>query len=156
MIADAAWTSATRHLESFVSAQNEWSLLNRAVEREVVSACEHFGLGVIPYFPLASGLLTGKVRRGEAPPESSRLAGDHFKHVLHDENFDKLDRLEAWGSEHGRTLTEVALSWLASNPVVSSVIAGATSADQVRTNAAATRADLSGEEIGELAALVPA
>ena len=71
-------------------------------------ACARFGLGVIPYFPLASGLLTGKVRRGEQPPEHSRLSADHFAHVLHDDNFDKLDRLEGWGKEHGRTLTEVS------------------------------------------------
>ena len=132
MIADAHWTAATRHLEPFVSAQNEWNLLNRGVEDEVVPACARFGLGVIPYFPLASGLLTGKVRRGEQPPEHSRLSADHFAHVLHDDNFDKLDRLEGWGKEHGRTLTEVALSWLASQPIVSSVIAGATSPEQVR------------------------
>jgi len=156
MIADAHWTSATRHLEPFVSAQNEWSLLNRKVEHEVVPACERFGLGVIPYFPLASGLLTGKVRRGETPPEGSRLQADHFKHVLHDDNFDKLERLDAWGDEHGRALTEIALSWLASHPVVSSVIAGATSAEQVRANAAATRADLTADEVEEIAALVRA
>jgi aryl-alcohol dehydrogenase-like predicted oxidoreductase len=153
MIADAHWTSLTRHLEPFVSAQNEWSLLNRAVEHEVVPACERFGLGVIPYFPLASGLLTGKVRRGEAPPEGSRLAADHFAHVLHDENFDKLERLTDWGDAHGRTLTEIALSWLASQSGVSSVIAGATSAEQVRTNAAATRTDLTLDELTEIAAL---
>jgi aryl-alcohol dehydrogenase-like predicted oxidoreductase len=153
MIADAHWTSDTRRLEPFISAQNEWSLLNRAVEHEVVPACERFGLGVIPYFPLASGLLTGKVRRGESPPEGSRLAADHFAHVLHDENFDKLERLADWGDAHGRTLTEIALSWLASQSGVSSVIAGATSAEQVRTNAAATRTDLTPDEITEIAAL---
>jgi aryl-alcohol dehydrogenase-like predicted oxidoreductase len=154
MIADAHWTASTRHLEPFVSAQNEWNLLNRRVEHEVVPACRRFGLGVIPYFPLASGLLTGKVRRGESPPESSRLSADHFAHVLHDDNFDKLDRLEAWGAEHGRALTEVALSWLASQPVVSSVIAGATSAEQVQANAAATRTDLTADEVEEVGRLV--
>ena len=154
MIADAHWTSATRHLEPFVSAQNEWSLLNRRVEHEVVPACARFGLGVIPYFPLASGLLTGKVKRGERPPEGTRLQADHFAHVLHDDNFDKLDRLTAWGSEHDRTLTEVALSWLASQSAVASVIAGATSSDQVRINAAGTRPDLSVDEIEEIGRLV--
>ena len=156
MIADAHWTAATRHLEPFVSAQNEWNLLNRGVEDEVVPACARFGLGVIPYFPLASGLLTGKVRRGEQPPEQSRLSADHFAHVLHDDNFDKLDRLEGWGKEHGRTLTEVALSWLASQPIVSSVIAGATSPEQVRANAEATRTDLSADDVEEVGRLVAA
>jgi aryl-alcohol dehydrogenase-like predicted oxidoreductase len=154
MIADADWTARTGRLERFVSAQNEWSLLKRDLETEVVGACEHFGLGVIPYFPLASGLLTGKVRRGEEPPEGSRLRADHFAHVLHDENFDRLERLEEWATEHDRTLTEVALSWLASHRVVSSVIAGATSPEQVSTNAAATRTDLTDEEIAEVEALV--
>jgi aryl-alcohol dehydrogenase-like predicted oxidoreductase len=154
MIADADWTARTRNLERFVSAQNEWSLLKRDVETEVVGACDRFGLGVIPYFPLASGLLTGKVRRGESPPKGSRLEADHFAHVLHDENFDRLERLEKWATEHDRTLTEVALSWLASHDVVSSVIAGATSPEQVTTNAAATRTDLKPDEIAEVAALV--
>ena len=154
MIADAHWTSATRHLEPFVSAQNEWNLLNRRVEHEVVPACGRFGLGVIPYFPLASGLLTGKVARGERPPEGSRLSADHFAHVLHDGNFDTLDRLREWGDEHGRSLTEVALSWLSSQPVVSSVIAGATSAEQVRANAEATRTDLDASEVEEIGRLV--
>ncbi len=154
MVADAHWTAATRSLEPFVSAQNEWSLLNRAIEPEVVPACERFGLGVIPYFPLASGLLTGKVRRGEAPPEGSPLQADHFAHVLHDGNFDKLDRLEAWRREHDRSLTEIALSWLVSHTVVSPVLAGATSPEQITANAAATRADLTADEITEIAALV--
>ena len=154
MVAVADWTARTRHLERFVSAQNEWSLLKRDVETEVVGAAARFGLGVIPYFPLASGLLTGKVRRGEPPPEGSRLNADHFAHVLHDDNFDRLERLEKWAIEHDRTLTEVALSWLASHDVVSSVIAGATSAEQVTANAAATKTDLTAEEVAEIAALV--
>jgi aryl-alcohol dehydrogenase-like predicted oxidoreductase len=154
MIADAHWTAATRHVEPFVSAQNEWSLLNRGIEHDVVPACERFGLGVIPYFPLASGLLTGKMRRGEAPPEDSRLSADHFAHVLHDENFDKLERLTDWASEHGRTLTEIALSWLASQRVVSSVIAGATSAEQVTANASLTKTDLTPAEIAEIGEIV--
>jgi aryl-alcohol dehydrogenase-like predicted oxidoreductase len=153
MIADADWTARTRRFERFVSAQNEWSLLKRDVETEVVGAAARFGLGLIPYFPLASGLLTGKVRRGESPPEGSRLNADHFAHVLHDDNFDRLERLEQWATEHERTLTEVALSWLASHDVVSSVIAGATSAEQVTTNAAATRTDLTADEIAEIAGL---
>ncbi|HUV11194.1 MAG TPA: aldo/keto reductase [Acidimicrobiia bacterium] len=154
MIADAHWTAVTEHLEAFVSLQNEWSLLNRAIETEVVGACERFQLGVIPYFPLASGLLTGKVRRGEAPPSTSRLSADHFAGALTDANFDKLEALEAWGSEHGRSLTEVALSWLASQPVVASVIAGATSREQVVANAAATRTELAPHELVAIGDLV--
>jgi len=154
MIADAHWTATTNGLAPFISAQNEWSLLNRAIEREVVGACERFALGVIPYFPLSSGLLTGKVRRGESPPSDSRLSADHFARLLTDENFDKLEALAAWGAEHDRSLVEVALSWLASHPVVSSVIAGATSAEQVIANAAATRTDLTPDELVEIAGIV--
>jgi len=154
MVADAHWTATTNGLAPFVSAQNEWSLLNRGIEREVVGACEQFSLGVIPYFPLSSGLLTGKVRRGTAPPSSSRLSADHFSRLLTEENFDKLDALEVWGAEHGRSLVEVALSWLASQPVVASVIAGATSAEQVTANAAATRSDLTADELVEIGRLV--
>jgi len=154
MIADADWTARTRNLEPFVTVQNEWSLLNRAIEHEVTGACERYGCSVLPYFPLASGLLTGKVRRGEPVPEDSRLANAWFGSVLTDDNFTKVERLEAWASARGRALTEVALSWLASQPVVGSVIAGATSVEQVRANVAATRTDLTTEEIAEIGALV--
>ncbi|HEU5300899.1 MAG TPA: aldo/keto reductase [Acidimicrobiia bacterium] len=154
MIADAHWTAQVTRLEHFVSAQNEWSLLHRGIEAEVVGACERYGLGIIPYFPLASGLLTGKVRRGEAPPSSSRLSASHFARVLTDANFDKLEALETWGAEHGRGLLEVALSWLGSHPAVGSVIAGATSPEQVHANARATRGDLTPAERAEIGELV--
>jgi aryl-alcohol dehydrogenase-like predicted oxidoreductase len=153
-VADAHWVAATKNLEPFVSVQNEWSLLNRSLEAEVKGACEHFGCSILPYFPLASGLLTGKVRRGEEPPAGSRLSNQYFASVRTDENFTKIERLEAWAREHGRTMTEVALSWLASQPVVGSVIAGATSAEQVTANAAATRTDLTPAEIGEIGEIV--
>lgn len=153
-VADAAWSARCNHFEPFISVQNEWSLLNRSIEPEVVPASEHFGLSVLPYFPLASGLLTGKVRRGEQPPEGSRLATPYFGSVLTDENFTRLERLEQWAIEHGRTMTEVALSWLASQPVVGSVIAGASSAEQVKANAEMTKTDLTAAEIAEVGELV--
>jgi aryl-alcohol dehydrogenase-like predicted oxidoreductase len=153
-IADADWLAATKGVAHFVSLQNEWSLLARGIETEVVGACERFGLGVLPYFPLASGVLTGKVKRGEAPPEGSRLNAPYFAAYLNDTNHTKVEKLEAWAAEHGRPITEVALSYLASNPVTASVIAGATSPEQVATNAAATKTDLSAEERAELATLV--
>lgn len=152
-IADASWTAATRNLEPFVSVQNEWSLLQRDIEREVLGACDRFGCGVLPYFPLASGVLTGKVRKGERPPEGSRLTVSYFQVSLTDANLDRVARIEAWGAERGRSVTELALSWLASHPLVGSVIAGATSPEQVRTNAELTRTDLSTDELAELAAL---
>jgi aryl-alcohol dehydrogenase-like predicted oxidoreductase len=153
-IADAHWIAATKGYEPFVSVQNEWSLLNRAIETEVVDACARFSCSILPYFPLASGLLTGKVRRGETPPDGSRLANAWFASVLTDANFTKLEALERWAQEHDRSLTEVALSWLASQPVVGSVIAGATSVAQVQANAAATRTDLTAAEVAEIGALL--
>jgi aryl-alcohol dehydrogenase-like predicted oxidoreductase len=153
-IADAAWVSQTQDLTPFVSLQNEWSLLVRDIEKEVVGACERFGLGVLPYFPLASGVLTGKVKQGEAPPEGSRLHVPYFAAYITDANLAKVEKLDAWAAEHGRSLLEVALSYLASNPVTASVIAGATSPEQVAANAAATRTDLTAEERSEIATLV--
>ena len=154
MVADAHWVAKTRGLEPFVSVQNEWSLLSRSMEVEVTAACAKFGAGVLPFFPLASGVLTGKVRRGQSPPEGSRLNASYFQSALNEDNFDKLDRLEAWGADRGRSLTEIALSWLASQTVVSSVIAGATSAEQVKTNASLTKTDLTPEEIAEVGEIV--
>lgn len=153
-IADADWIAETQDLAHFVSLQNEWSLIERGIETEVLGACTRFGLGVLPYFPLASGVLTGKVKRGEAPPEGSRLQAPYFATYLNDTNHTKVEKLEAWAAEHGRSITEVALSYLASNPVTASVIAGATSPEQVATNAAATKTDLTNEERAELATLV--
>jgi aryl-alcohol dehydrogenase-like predicted oxidoreductase len=153
-IADAHWIAATKGLASFVSLQNEWSLLARGIETEVLGACERFGLGVLPYFPLASGVLTGKVKRGEAAPEGSRLNLPYFATYLTDDNLAAAERVAAWAADRGRTLHEVALSYLASNPVTASVIAGASSPAQVAANAAATRTDLTPEERAEIAAVV--
>ena len=129
----------------FVSAQNEYSLLQRDAERELLPACERLGIGFLPYFPLASGLLTGKYRRGEEPPAGTRLAG--APHRLTDEAFDAVEALERYAEDRGRTLLEVAIGALAARPAVASVIAGATTPEQVRENAAAgewepTEADL--------------
>jgi aryl-alcohol dehydrogenase-like predicted oxidoreductase len=154
-IADADWTAAggTR----FISAQNQYSLLERKAEYEVLPACEHFGLGFLPFFPLASGLLSGKYRRGEKPPEGTRLAawGARGQAAMSDRNFDKVEKLEAWAGERGHTILELAFTWLLGHEVVSSVIAGATSPEQVKANAATADWVLSPdevEEVGKLAA----
>ena len=136
-VADAAWTARELGVEGFVSAQNHYSLLERSVEAELVPACKRFGLGVLPYFPLANGLLTGKVRRGDKPPAGSRLAEDRFSAWLTDERFDAVERLEKLASDWGVSLLEIAIGGLASRPAVASVIAGATKPEQVRANAAA-------------------
>lgn len=153
-IADADWIAKTRGFRPFATVQNEWSLVSRGIESEVVPAAQRFGLSILPYFPLASGLLTGKVRRGQEPPADSRLANAWFASVLSDENLDRVERLVQWGEARGRSITEVALSYLASQPVVGSVIAGATKPEQVRANAEATRTDLTAEELAELRELV--
>jgi aryl-alcohol dehydrogenase-like predicted oxidoreductase len=134
-IATAAADARELHAVPFISAQNHWSLLERAAEQDVVPAARQFGLGVLPYFPLANGLLTGKIRRGVPPAVGTRLAGrdDYITSA-------KLDIVEAiaeWSQQHGRTMLEVAIGALAAQPGCSSVIAGATSADQVRANARA-------------------
>ncbi len=136
-IADAAWTARELRTPGFISAQNHWNLFEREVEAEVVPAAEHFGLGVVPYFPLAGGLLTGKYRRGEDPPADSRIAAWDRQEVLTDEVFATLETLEAFAHERGVSLLAVAMGWLAAQPSVASVIAGATRPEQVRANVAA-------------------
>ncbi len=136
-VAEAEWTARTRGLERFVSAQNEYSWLERDVEDDLVPALEHYGIGLLPFFPLASGLLTGKYRRGEAAPEGSRIQAWGREALLTDETFDVLDKLEAFANERDITLLDVAIGGLAAQPAVSSVIAGATSPEQVKKNVAA-------------------
>jgi aryl-alcohol dehydrogenase-like predicted oxidoreductase len=135
--ADAHWTAQTRGFEPFISAQNEYSLIKTSVETDLVPALEHYGLGLLPYFPLASGLLTGKYRRGEEAPEGSRLHAWRMQSQLTDEAFDVIEKIEGYAAERGISLLDVAIGGLAARPAVASVIAGATSAEQVRSNVAA-------------------
>ncbi len=177
-IADADWTARSGHLNRFVSAQNRWSLFSREVEAEVIPACERFGLGQLPYSPLAAGLLTGKYRRGQAHPEGSRLdvfrrsaddpkllmatdrhwpmrAYEFEKLATSDRNFDRLETLTRYAEEHGHTILEMAMGWLASSPVVSSIIAGATTPEQIRDNIASAEAwKMSAEERSEIDGLL--
>ena len=136
-VADADWISQTNGFERFISAQNHYSFIERGVEAELAPACDRFGLGLLPYFPLASGLLTGKYRRGDAPPEGGRIAAWGMTTLLSDANFDVVERLEAFAAERSITLLDVAMGGLAAQPTVASVIAGATSVAQVEANAAA-------------------
>jgi aryl-alcohol dehydrogenase-like predicted oxidoreductase len=136
-VADAAWIARTGNLTPFVSAQNEYSLLRRDVEAELVPACERFGLGILPFFPLASGLLTGKYHRGRAAPAGSRMATERYRPRLANAPWDVIEGLEKYAAERGRTLLDVAIGGLAAQPRVASVIAGATTPEQVRANAAA-------------------
>ena len=154
-VADADWTASSHGLARFTTAQNLYSLLDRRIEREIVPACEKFGLGILPYFPLASGMLTGKYTRGEEPAEGTRLAvfGERGKQALSSENFDKVEKLTAFAEENGHTILELAMSWLANLPYVPSVIAGATSAEQVKQNAAAVSWQLTELEMQTIAKL---
>ena len=135
----------------FVSAQNQYSLLRREAEKELQPTCERLGLGVLPYFPLASGLLTGKYRRGHPTPEGTRLSGR--AEVFTDETFDKLEALEAFAKERGVTLLDVAVGGLLAQPAVASVIAGATRPEQVRSNVAAGGWEPSAEDVAALNAI---
>jgi aryl-alcohol dehydrogenase-like predicted oxidoreductase len=155
-IADADWISRSGHMERFVSAQNNFSLLERNADREILPACEKFGLGFLPFFPLASGLLTGKYARGEAPAEGTRLAawGARGAAALNDKNFDKVEALEAWARDHGHSLLELAFAWILGHPVVSSVIAGATRVEQIEANARGADWKLTPAEVAEVTKLV--
>ncbi|MFD0355505.1 aldo/keto reductase [Streptomyces sp. NPDC127110] len=147
-LAEAAHTARETGAAPFVSAQNEWSLLQRSAERELVPAARHYGLGVLPYFPLANGLLTGKIRRGAPVPAGSRLEGrDGY---LTEERLDTVEALAAIAEKHGRSLLELAIGWLSAQPGCSSVIAGATSPEQVRANAAAAERPLEAELLAEI------
>ena len=114
--------------EPFASVQPPYSMLQRDIEKELAPCCEAYGVGILPYFPLANGLLTGKYRRGQAAPEGTRLGDDspRAKATLGSANYDVLEALEAFAAERGRTMVELAIAWLLANPLVGSVIAGAT------------------------------
>jgi len=150
-IADADWTARAGGLTPFISAQNRYSLLERAVEEEVVPACERFGLGLLPFFPLANGLLTGKYQRDQAPPAGSRLAGGgRYAERLAAAPWDTIEAIEAYAAERGLSMLQVAIGGLAAQPAVASVIAGATSAEQVQENAAAGTWEPSAEDLAAL------
>jgi aryl-alcohol dehydrogenase-like predicted oxidoreductase len=155
-IADADWISRHNGYQRFVTAQNHYNLLERGIEAEVLPACEKFGIGMLPYFPLASGLLTGKYTRGQDAPEGTRLAnfGERGKRALSDRNFDVIEKLTAYAQSHDKTLLQLAMSWLASKPVVSSVIAGATGVSQVQANADAVSWTLDDAAMEDIAALL--
>ncbi len=143
-LADAAWIARTQHLTPFVSVQNEYSLLVRDIEAELVPAMQKFGVGFLPYFPLGGGLLSGKYKRDASLPEGARLtdtkrSADRF---LTERNWSIVERLQTLAAERGHSLLDFAMGWLASRPTVSSVIAGATRPEQIDANVAAVAARL--------------
>jgi aryl-alcohol dehydrogenase-like predicted oxidoreductase len=151
-VVEADWVSKTEHLTRFISAQNEHSLLQRAPEAELIPACEKYGVGLLPFFPLASGFLTGKYRPDQDAPEGTRLGGNSPQgaRILNEGNFEQLVKLEKFAEDRGHTMIELAFSWLASKPVVGSVIAGATKPEQVTQNAKAADWRLTADEMKEV------
>lgn len=138
-VANAAWVSKSLGLDAFVSAQNHYNLLDRRIERDVIPAAEAFGVGILPYFPLASGMLTGKYRRGAPVPNDSRAAAnpDAAQRMLTDANFAVVEALEGFARDRGKSVLDVAISWLLGQGQVASVISGATKPEQVEANVAA-------------------
>ncbi|ULH14523.1 aldo/keto reductase [Deinococcus sp. KNUC1210] len=154
-VEEAEAASEAGQLTRFTSCQDEYSLLVRGIEAELIPVMQRQGLGLLPYFPLASGLLTGKYHRGEALPEGSRLASwkNSANRYLTPQNLETVERLREFAEERGHTLLELAFSWLAAQPVVSSVIAGATSPQQIDQNVAAVGWTLDAAELSDIAAI---
>ncbi|MCB2107725.1 MAG: aldo/keto reductase [Rhodobacteraceae bacterium] len=139
---EAAWISKTQNLTPYISAQNHYSLLSRGIEAELVPACENYGVGILPFFPLESGLLTGKYKRGEKPPEGTRYAawasrGPMVNRFFGDDRFATVDKLTELAASAGASMLDMAIGWLLSKPYVGSVIAGATKPEQLDANAKA-------------------
>jgi aryl-alcohol dehydrogenase-like predicted oxidoreductase len=151
-VVEAHWTARERNVDAFVSCQDEYSVLVRGIESELIPAMTSYGLGLLPYFPLASGLLTGKYKRNAARPEGARLSympslADRY---LTEANWRLIERLEDFASSRGHSLLELAFAWLAARPVVSSIIAGATRPEQVEQNVRAVDWVLTPQEVAEI------
>ena len=152
-VCEAIWTSQTLRLTPFISVQPAYSMLDRSVEAELIPFCAQYGVGILPYYPLANGFLTGKYRRGEPAPEGTRLA-ENDKGMFTDNMFDLLEGLERFCGDRGHTVLELAFAWLLANPSVSCVIAGATKVEQVVANSKAARWRLTEDEMGEIERLL--
>ena len=150
---EAVWTSRTLGIASFVSAQPRYSMLDREIEAELLPFCTEYRVGILPYYPLANGFLTGKYRRGQPPPPGTRLS-ENDRGMLTDARFDLLEKLAEFSATRGHSLLELAFAWLLAKPAVSSVIAGATKPEQVAGNAEAADWALTSEEMAALDALL--
>jgi aryl-alcohol dehydrogenase-like predicted oxidoreductase len=152
LLNEAASIATSKHLNAFIATQEEYSLIVRGIEKTIVPVVERLGIGLIPYFPLASGLLTGKYKRGAPPAPGTRLNTWKFltSSLLTDENFDRVERLEAFAIARGHRISELAIAWLLAKRYVPSVIAGATSPAQVEANAHAATWTLTAKELAEI------
>ena len=156
-LVEALHTSRALNLNSFVSVQPYYNLLKRGIERELAPACEAYDIGIIPYFPLESGFLTGKYRPGEGAPSGTRFdKTPTFQAKLSEDNFAILAALESFAAERGHTVGELAMAWLAARPQVCSVISGASTPEQVQANAKGLEWKLTTEDLAEIDEIVPA
>jgi aryl-alcohol dehydrogenase-like predicted oxidoreductase len=153
-VVHAVWTSRSNNITSFIACEDEYSLLGRGIERELLPAMEQMGLGLLPYYPLASGLLTGKYKRGEPLPLDSRFAviteRDYVGQFMSEANLTRLDQLTALAERRGYKLLDIAITWLYAKPLVASVIAGATKPEQVEANVKGATLKLTAEDMAEL------
>ncbi|MFT5176194.1 MAG: aryl-alcohol dehydrogenase-like predicted oxidoreductase [Gammaproteobacteria bacterium] len=149
----AAGAAQRAGLRGFVTAQNAWNMLEREIEADLIPVCKANEIGVLPYYPIAKGLLTGKYRRDDAAPAGSRLSGDQY---LADANFDLLERLQNYAREHGHELLTLAMSWLAAQPSIACIISGASRPEQVAANAGAVRWNLTSTQLAEIDAMLAA
>ncbi|KPH79779.1 aldo/keto reductase [Bosea vaviloviae] len=154
-IADAAWSARDLGVTGFASAQDEYSLLKRGAESDLIPAATHYGMGLLPYFPLANGLLTGKYKRNAPMPEGARMTREapRAAEVLTEANWEKTEKLTAFCEARAKTLVGLAFSWLAAQPIISSVIAGATRPEQIAANVKAAEWALTAEELAEIDAI---
>jgi aryl-alcohol dehydrogenase-like predicted oxidoreductase len=145
-------TARALGVEPLISVEPEYSMLKRGIEKELLPCCERYNIGIIPYFPLASGFLTGKYQRGQPAAEGTRFAvqRQRAEAILTPENFDVLEKLSAFAAARSRPLVELAFAWLLAHRQVSSVIAGATKPEQITANARAADWHLTAEEMAEL------
>ena len=146
---EAQWAARHLNLNAFISAQDEYSLVNRSLDRENLGVMQNYGLGLLPYYPLASGVLTGKHKRGQAAA-GTRLTMQTFSGFMNDANFDIVDKLDAFVKARGHTLLELAFSWLAARPTVGSIIAGATKPEQIDANVKAVGWELNADDMQEI------
>jgi len=151
-VADAQWTARDLRLPGFASAQDEYSLLKRGAEKDLIPALKHYGMGLLPYFPLANGALTGKYKRNAPMPDGARLTKlpERAGQIFSEANWAKIEALTDFCEARGRTLVQLAFSWLAAQPVVSSVIAGATRPEQIAANVKAADWALTADELAEI------
>jgi aryl-alcohol dehydrogenase-like predicted oxidoreductase len=153
-ITDAEYTARAKLGQAFVAAQMEWNLLQREVEQDIVPACNHYGIGIMPFYPIASGLLTGKYRRGHRFPEGSRLASNkYYASVATPKNLERVERLIAFAADRGHTILELAMTWLAGRPGVASILIGASRTEQVASNVAALGDWLDDDDLAALDAI---